>query len=390
MSSYWEALRQALILFPILAILFTVPYIAVQYRRYGSVFSLRILIVYSFVLYLLCVYCLVILPLPSPQAAQALQGHRAQLIPFAFLSDMADTAGADWAQLSTWPAMLGTGAFLTTLFNLFMTMPFGMYLRYYFRCSWRKTLVLSFLLSLFFELTQLSGLYFLYPGSYRIFDVDDLFTNTCGSMIGYALAVIPMHLLPSRAELDQVSLIRAQQVSFLRRGVAFLYDAAVGALLTGLLLLLSLLPGAQILRQYPALPFVVWMLYFMLCPLFPGHGTLGHRMTRLKLVTPDGQPPRWYQAPLRYLSLFAVLFWAPWGLNLLVAHLTRNGTLTPLAMLVAFGVCNGSVLFLFLLEGARMAARKPLFHERLSRTRLVSTVTPPAEPRLDSPPAGGI
>lgn len=390
MSSYWEALRQALILFPILAILFTVPYIAVQYRRYGSVFSLRILIVYSFVLYLLCVYCLVILPLPSPQAAQALQGHRAQLIPFAFLSDMADTAGADWAQLSTWPAMLGTGAFLTTLFNLFMTMPFGMYLRYYFRCGWRKTLVLSFLLSLFFELTQLSGLYFLYPGSYRIFDVDDLLTNTCGSMIGYALAVIPMHLLPSRAELDQVSLIRAQQVSFLRRGVAFLYDAAVGALLTGLLLLLSLFPGAQILRQYPALPFVVWMLYFMLCPLFPGHGTLGHRMTRLKLVTPDGQPPRWYQAPLRYLSLFAVLFWAPWGLNLLVARLTRNGTLTPLAMLVAFGVCNGSVLFLFLLEGARMAARKPLFHERLSRTRLVSTVTPPAEPRLDSPPAGGI
>ena len=30
-----------------------------------------------------------------------------------------------------------------------MTMPFGMYLRYYFRCGWKKTLLLSFLLSLF-------------------------------------------------------------------------------------------------------------------------------------------------------------------------------------------------------------------------------------------------
>ena len=33
--------------------------------------------------------------------------------------------------------------------------------------------IFSFLLSLFFEVTQLTGLYFLYPGSYRLFDVDD-------------------------------------------------------------------------------------------------------------------------------------------------------------------------------------------------------------------------
>ena len=58
-----------------------------------------------------------------------------------------------------------------------MTMPFGVYLRYYFCYHWRKTLQLSFLLSLFFELTQLSGLYFVYPGSYRLFDVDDLIVN---------------------------------------------------------------------------------------------------------------------------------------------------------------------------------------------------------------------
>ena len=66
MSQYLEALRQAMVIYPIIVVLFTVPYIAWSYHKYGSVLSLRVLIVYSFLLYLLCVYCLVILPLPTP------------------------------------------------------------------------------------------------------------------------------------------------------------------------------------------------------------------------------------------------------------------------------------------------------------------------------------
>lgn len=76
------------------------------------------------------------------------------------------------------------------MFNLFLTMPFGAYLRYYFRVGWKRALLYSFLLSLFFELTQLTGLYFVYPGSYRLFDVDDLIINTTGSMIGFMLGGI--------------------------------------------------------------------------------------------------------------------------------------------------------------------------------------------------------
>ena len=62
MSQYLEALRQAMVIYPMIVVLFTVPYIAWSYHKYGSVLSLRVLIVYSFLLYLLCVYCLVILP----------------------------------------------------------------------------------------------------------------------------------------------------------------------------------------------------------------------------------------------------------------------------------------------------------------------------------------
>lgn len=107
-----------------------------------------------------------------------------------------------------------------------MTMPFGVYLRYYFCYHWRKTLRLSFLLSLFFELTQLSGLYFVYPGSYRLFDVDDLIVNTAGSMIGFALAGPVSRLLPTRQELDTVSFQRGASISFTRRVFAFLADMA--------------------------------------------------------------------------------------------------------------------------------------------------------------------
>ncbi|UPU40245.1 hypothetical protein MX850_02280 [Erysipelothrix sp. Poltava] len=35
-----------------------------------------------------------------------------------------------------------------------MTVPFGIYLRYYFNCDLKKTVILSFILSLFFEPTQ--------------------------------------------------------------------------------------------------------------------------------------------------------------------------------------------------------------------------------------------
>ena len=153
MNSYIQVLRQAAVLFPVLAVLVTVPYITYNYRKYGSVLSLRVLIVYSFLLYLLCTVCLVILPFPMGEAAASLQGHQAQLVPFQFVRDILKTTRGAWSQPETWLSVLRTGAFLTTLFNLFMTMPFGMYLRYYFRCGWKKTLLLSFLLSLSFEVT---------------------------------------------------------------------------------------------------------------------------------------------------------------------------------------------------------------------------------------------
>lgn len=371
MGGYIEALEQAAILFPILAVLFTIPYIAWNYHKYGSVLSLRILIVYSFILYMLCAYCLVILPLPTGEAAANLSGHQAQLVPFTFLGDIARESDAVLSQPRTWLTVFNSNAFLTTLFNLFLTMPFGMYLRYYFRCGWKRTLVYSLLLSLFFELTQLSGLYFIYPGSYRLFDVDDLIVNTCGSMIGFVLARIAMRFLPSREELDRESFVRGRRVSLLRRIVAFIYDEIAYAVL---FIVVFLIWAANFGTMSVWVYALIWLAYFALCPIVLRGQTIGHRLTKLRIVSFSGGKARWYQYALRYTLLFVLLVIAPVVLNWSISFLAGRGLLGELASVLAYGIVDGGYLFLLLFEAARMAMRRQLFYERWSKTKLISTV----------------
>lgn len=371
MGGYIEALEQAAILFPILAVLFTIPYIAWNYHKYGSVLSLRILIVYSFILYMLCAYCLVILPLPTGEAAANLSGHQAQLVPFTFLGDIARESDAVLSQPRTWLTVFNSNAFLTTLFNLFLTMPFGMYLRYYFRCGWKRTLVYSLLLSLFFELTQLSGLYFIYPGSYRLFDVDDLIVNTCGSMIGFVLARIAMRFLPSREELDRESFVRGRRVSLLRRIVAFIYDEiAYAVLFIVVFLIWTANFGTMSVWVYA----LIWLAYFALCPIVLRGQTIGHRLTKLRIVSSGGGRVHWYQYALRYTLLFVLLVIAPVALNWSISFLAGRGLLGEPAAVLAYGIVDGGYLFLLLFEAARMAMRRQLFYELWSKTKLISTV----------------
>ena len=50
MSVYLIPITAAMLIFPFLAALFTIPYIIVQYRRYGSILFLRVLtILLSFI-----------------------------------------------------------------------------------------------------------------------------------------------------------------------------------------------------------------------------------------------------------------------------------------------------------------------------------------------------
>jgi len=112
---------------------------------------------------------------------------RTQLIPFDFVIDFALNSSFDITNFHTYFKALKESYFYVPVFNIILTVPFGMFLRYYFKCDLTKVIIYSFLLSLFFESTKLSGLYFIYPRGYRLFDVDDLILNTLGTVIGFVI-----------------------------------------------------------------------------------------------------------------------------------------------------------------------------------------------------------
>ena len=228
---YISTIKTAVQLFPFLAFLLTLPYMILNYRKYGSVNKLRVLIFYSFILYLMTVYLLVILPLPDPSKIHTSYSEMVNLHPFAFVVDFFKESPFDLAQTGTWIQALKHPTFYVPAFNVLMLIPFGMYLRYYFKCGFKKTILLTALFSLFLELTQLSGLYFLYPGPYRLADVDDIIQNTTGGGVGYLLGWFLVWLLPTRDEIDEHSFRVGTRVSGFRMGLAFLIDFVMLSLL---------------------------------------------------------------------------------------------------------------------------------------------------------------
>lgn len=227
MTSFSYAIKTAILLFPIVALLFTIPYIIYQYHKYGAVSSYRSIIVYSFLLYLMVAYFLVILPLPDIETVSMMKTPSYNLIPFHFISEIFSLSTFSVSDFATYFPTLKNPVVYEAVFNVFLTVPFGIYLHYYFEFDFKKTLFYSFCLTLFFELTQLSGLYFIYPRGYRVFDVDDLILNTLGGVIGYLLAFIPLKFLPTRKEIDQSSLVKGQKVSILRRAFSFGTDMGI-------------------------------------------------------------------------------------------------------------------------------------------------------------------
>ena len=158
--NYIISIKTAILVFPFIALLFSIPFILHQYHKYGSINPFRVLIVYSFILYMITIFFLVILPLPERNEV-VYKPNMIKLIPFGFVNDFIKESSFVLTNPSTYLKALTEPCFYTVIFNIFMTIPFGMYLRYYYKCSFKKTVIFCLCLSLFFEITQLTGLYHL-------------------------------------------------------------------------------------------------------------------------------------------------------------------------------------------------------------------------------------
>lgn len=92
-----------------------------------------------------------------------------------------------WRRNDTVTGFLREGQVLSVVMNFLLCSLIGvMFWRHFVHL--RIAALLGFGLSLTVELTQLTGIWGLYPCAYRKFDVDDLLLNTLGVTLGFIAA----------------------------------------------------------------------------------------------------------------------------------------------------------------------------------------------------------
>jgi glycopeptide antibiotics resistance protein len=151
----------------------------IHYGKSGYLNPVNNVVFYSLLFYILGAVLVIILPLPkiSPDFCQtvAIAAKQPRLIPFQFVEDIINADG------------LKNFAFLQVFLNFLLLMPAVIYLYYYKKASSQIVAIGAIATSLVFEITQVTGIYGLYPCAYRTFDIDDLILNSSGAITCYAI-----------------------------------------------------------------------------------------------------------------------------------------------------------------------------------------------------------
>ena len=363
MEIYKLPIELAFIAFPFIAFVLTIPFLLHQYRKYGAIPLLKSFIFYSLILYLICAYFLVMLPLPSIDSVKKLTTPTTQLIPFQFIKDILATTSFKIKNLSDVINIFKQPPVYTVLFNIILTLPLGVYLRYYYNKNWLQTIGYTFLLSLFFEITQLSGLYGIYPRPYRLFDIDDLLINTLGGLIGYIVAPLFTIFLPTREELEEKSYNKGTKVTLLRRTVSLSIDFFSLSLV--MLMLKVATYGFELNKYSNTIALLIYYIFIPLC--FEGK-TIGKKIVKLKLVGIEGKI-NLIQITLRYfIFAFFTIFPYIWIKNL--SSIINNDITKRLwSVIIIYQIANIAYYILTLIKG------NPIFiYEKITNTKNVSII----------------
>ncbi|MGL5354364.1 MAG: VanZ family protein [Clostridium sp.] len=222
MSVFTEPITVSTVLFPIVFIITIIPYIIYMSIKYKNISKFKAFIIYSFIFY--CMTAFLLTMLPFPEVDKQVYNQTSQLIPFNFIRDIIKEANIDAFNAKAVFGVITGRAFLQVFFNILLTIPLGIYIRYLFKKDIKTTFLICFLASLFVEVTQLTGIFGLYEYPYRLFDVDDLMLNTLGGGIGFYIEPIFMFVLPNLSELDNKYEQFDKLASFTKRGIAFALD----------------------------------------------------------------------------------------------------------------------------------------------------------------------
>lgn len=284
-----------------------------------------------------------------------------QLAPFTFIKDIMVTTNLNLKNPSTYLSFLKTPTVYTVIFNLFLLFPFGVYLHYYFEKKWYQVLIMSFCLSLFFEITQLTGIFFIYPKAYRLFDVDDLMINTLGGMLGFICTKPITVFLPSRKELDQKAYTKGTKISIYRRGIALFIDLFLVFCFSTPIWILF---GNKI--SFGTFYSIILFLYEVLFPLLDNGRTIGKRLVNIRINCINESASFPIRLIFRQFILYLFILRIPSYLSYLSSvHLENNA----LEFLMLFGkllMISYYLYFIYELFLNILGRRKNFNYERIS------------------------
>lgn len=382
MGAYEAPIKTAILVFPFLAFAISFIFIIYEYRKYGTFLFRRALILYSFVFYLLCAYFLIILPLPPRDEVAKYTSQMIELRPFYTVVRFLNGTKLVLGDSSTYLPALKQGVVLEPLFNILLLVPFGIYLRYYFKFSFKKVVLSGFLLSLFFELTQLSGLYFIYPRPYRLADVNDLINNTLGAVIGYAVTPVFTLLLPSRTDIDEAAYKKGQEVTIFRRFAAFSIDWIAIWFVTFMIQIpLRLIPQYRAWDDQVHLFDSRWMFFltvfivFMILPARMDGQTLGKKVVRIKVMEEGQSTVRFRALFMRYGYFYYIFSLSSAYLSSAATWLNSGNRWLQIVSLILTIFCFLlNTLFVINIGYSILKKRRRLFYEKASHTYTVSTI----------------
>lgn len=193
------------------------PLIAQNYRRFGRLTPSRIVAWGAFTVYVIALGTYTMLPLPSDTHYECVSPR---LSPGASLSDIAEYDTSSFAALAANPGLW------QILFNVLLFAPLGVFMRLLWGRGVVATTLLGSCISILIETTQLTGLWGIYPCAYRLFDIDDIITNTLGALLG-ALLALAFRLRP----IAPSGPLGPRPVTFWRRLLGMLGDVFVSSFL---------------------------------------------------------------------------------------------------------------------------------------------------------------
>lgn len=298
MYSYFEAIRASILYFPLFALASIVPFVYFQYKRVGYVQLDRSFVFYVFCFYALTAFFLTILPLPELTEGfcdRKIGKVEPSFFPFKFVINTLREVRGNISLFS----IVKSSTFMVTSFNVLLLMPLGFFLRYLFQIkNAGLATFIGFLSSLFFEITQLTALYGLYPCRYRHFEVDDLITNTFGCFIGFVIARYST-VLPNVA---RKPLSNPSEVTLTQRFLAIFFDSLLVILFTSYII--------------ESLTSNIWLLsimkvgliffYFIFIGKLTNGQTLGKKLLGIRIIRVDRNPLTYKDLIARY-GVFLIL-----------------------------------------------------------------------------------